>query len=195
MLEKNIKIHIYLRKFWISMISLLVLIFQIPNGNTQDFSYYSNILREQNIIMRDFSSDAPMKRYDALSILIGLKWWPEWCWFVQTISCDIETIARNRGLISSNIDNTSYTFFSRAKALMLILDTKGIKATGKILQKSDWNRSAKTGRPEGGRDKTWEICQGTILHGKTRRRSLHYHRRLIKEFVPLEFRFILFTYQ
>ena len=42
---------------------------------------------------------------DAVRIAVGIGGWPTGCSAIPSLSCDIESIARSRGLIASGLEN------------------------------------------------------------------------------------------
>jgi hypothetical protein len=93
---------------------------------TTGFSYYSDILRVSNIIERDFSSTDPISRTDAMRIAVGIGGWPTGCSASSTVTCDIESAARARGLVPSGLDNVNLGIIIRANAIRLVLQARGI---------------------------------------------------------------------
>lgn len=108
----------------VSLISTLILPGWVAAAT--GFFYYSDILRASNIIERDFSTSTSITRAHALSIAVGIGGWPSGCSASSSVSCDIEAIARSRGLIASGLGNVNLGIIIRANALRLVLQARGI---------------------------------------------------------------------
>jgi hypothetical protein len=118
-----------------SIISTLIIPGWI-SANT-GFSYYSDVLRASGVIERDFSSTTPITRAHAMSIAVGIGGWPTGCSASPSVSCDIESIARSRGLIASGLGNVNLGIIIRANAIRLVLQARGIAPSSNASEFSD----------------------------------------------------------
>ena len=91
------------------------------------FSYFSNMLRSAHIVERDYSSNASITRSDAIRIAVGIGGWPAGCSVSPSVTCDIETAARSRGLVQSGLGNMNLGIIIRANAIHLVLQARGIR--------------------------------------------------------------------
>ena len=91
------------------------------------FSYFSDILRSAYTVERDYASSASITRGDAIRIAVGIGGWPAGCNVNPSVTCDIETAARSRGLVPRGLGNVNLGMIIRANAIRLVLQARGIK--------------------------------------------------------------------
>lgn len=63
---------------------------------------------------------------DAVRIAVGIGGWPEGCAATPSLTCDIESVARSRGLIASGLENINLGLVIRANAIRLVLQARKI---------------------------------------------------------------------
>lgn len=120
----------YIRKKILAKIMLSIVLLEICTTSlfaaTNGFLYFSDILKSQGIIERDYISANNISRLDALRISVGIGGWPTGCSAASSVTCDIPSIARTRGIAFAGLGDVNIGTITRANAIRLVLQARGI---------------------------------------------------------------------